>query len=161
MKDSLKFIQSYLIITVIEGLLRTILIYLLLILIPAIVLMKPIVITRTFLDITIICIAASAFRMYIISPILITLAYIYSFFYTVITLNVGMLNYNLNVYTFEIFFSLDVSPLLFAIFAIIVVPMSLSAFYSYFMTQATGNIRRPPMPLTGTTIRDIILEILR
>jgi hypothetical protein len=157
-KDILK---AYIIVTLIEGIIRSVLIYIILILIPAMILMRPIVITRTFLEILIICLLASAFRMYVISPILITLAYVYTFFITASNLNAGLLSYNWEVLTFQISFSLDVSPLLFALFATIVIPMSISAFYSYYITQATGNIRRPPMPLTGATIRDIILEILR
>jgi len=161
MSSTIDLIKSYFLVTLIEGILRTILVYVVLILIPAIILMKPVIITRIFLELLIICIAASAFRMYIISPILITLAYAYSFFYTVSSLHEGLLFYNISAYTFQVSFSLDISPLLFAIFSFIVIPMSISAFYSYYMTQATGNIRRPPVPLTGATIRDIILEILR
>jgi len=161
MSKTTELIKAYLFVTLIEGILRTIIIYLVLIILPAVILMRPIVITKTFLDILVICIAASALRIYVISPILITLAYFYSFLVSANTLNFGYLSYNWEVYTFQISFFLDMSPLVFVLFATIVIPMSISAFYSYYITQATGNIRRPPVPLTGATIRDIILEILR
>lgn len=153
-------IKAYLLVTLIEGIIRGILIYFIFIIIPAVILVRPIVITRTFLEILAICIAASALRMYVISPVLITLAYFYSFLVTATSLNLGLLQYSWEAYTFHISFSLDISPLLLALFATTLVPMSISAFYSYFITQASGNIRRPPMPLTGATIRNIISEIL-
>jgi hypothetical protein len=153
-------IKTYLIATLIEGILRTVLIYVIFIIIPAVVLSKPIIITNTFLYILAICIIAASLRMYVISPVLITLAYFLSFVITATNLNFGSVSDSWNVLSFNISLSLDVTLFLVAMFAAVVVPMSLSAFYSYFITQASGNVRRPPIPLTGATLRDILSEIL-
>ncbi len=153
-------IKAYLMVTLLEGIIKGILAYVVLILIPAIILVKPPTIGPIFLHIILICIAASALRMYIISPLLITLAYVYAFLNTVNTLNAGILSYTWKVLDFTVSFTLDASVLIVALFAVVSVPMILSAFYSYFITEAQKRVRRPPMPLTGATLREIISEIL-
>lgn len=52
---------------------------------------KPIAITSTFIEILTICILTSTFRIYVIPPILITLAYFYSFIKTVSNINFGLI----------------------------------------------------------------------
>ncbi len=160
MGKTINVIKAYLLVTLLEGIVKGILAYVVLILIPAMILVKPPVVSTVFIYITLICIAASALRMYIISPILIALAYIYAFLNTVIALNVGILSYAWEILGFTVSFTLDVSVLIVALFAGVTVPMILSAFYSYFITSAQKTVRRPPVPLTGTTMREIISEIL-
>lgn len=154
-----ELIIRFLVKITIEAFIRTVLMYLVLIIIPSIILLKPPVISPLFIYILIICIIASALYMYIISPILITLAYFLVFFNSVIRLGGGTLEYDFFIEVFKISFSLDLSLLIFVLFSVTVVPMSLSAFYSYYVTVTNTHVRKPPLPLTGATIRNILSEI--
>jgi hypothetical protein len=153
-------IKYYLIKITIEATIRTFLIYIIMILIPSIILNKPVYIDRLFFEILIICIAASALEKYIISPILISLAYIYSFLNTVIRFGGGILAYEYIFLNFKITFSLDATLLLVVLFGFSVVPMCIIAFYSFFVTIKETYTRRPPMPLVAPTVRQILEEIL-
>jgi len=156
---NLQIIKVELIRILIEGIIRGFLVYFILIMLPSIILFKPLYIDRLFIEVLILSLAATAFDKYIISPIILSLTYVYTFINTVIRLNGGIVYYEFFILNFKVSFSLDVSLFLILQFGFSVVPLCLIAFHSYYVSIYKIYNRRPPTAMVVPTIREILQDI--